>query len=65
MCNQVMYTILHDVDTKNLDIPAGFIHLPSLPEQVADEQPMKPSMSLETLVKGIDAVIEVLNTQKT
>jgi pyroglutamyl-peptidase len=63
LCNQVIYTLLHYLDTNKIDIPAGFIHLPSLPEQVADENPIKPSMNLQTLVKGIEVVIEVAKTK--
>ena len=60
LCNQVIYTILHHLKTNNIDIPAGFIHLPSLPQQVADGQPLKPSMDLQSLITGIEAAIEVV-----
>jgi pyroglutamyl-peptidase len=62
LCNQVIYTLLHHLDTNKIDIPAGFIHLPSLHEQVTEEQPIKPSMNLQTLVLGIETVIEFLKT---
>jgi len=62
LCNQVIYTLLHYLDTHKINIPAGFIHLPSLPSQIADEQPVKPSMELHTQVKGIEAVIRVVKT---
>lgn len=62
LCNQVIYTLLHYLDTHKINTPAGFIHLPSLPEQVVDEQPIKPSMELHTQVTGIEAVIEVIKT---
>ena len=64
LCNQVTYALLHHLDTKGKAIPAGFIHLPSLPEQIANEQPLKPSMNLETLVKGVKAAIEGIYTNK-
>lgn len=35
LCNQVLYSLLDYLSCSNLHIPAGFIHLPSLPEQVA------------------------------
>jgi pyroglutamyl-peptidase len=63
LCNQVIYTLLHYLDTHNKDIPAGFIHLPSLPEQVADEQPIKPSMNLETMILGVETVITTMITK--
>jgi pyroglutamyl-peptidase len=57
LCNQVIYSLLHYLDKHNLAVPAGFIHLPSLPEQVAQEQTNKPSMNLETMLVGMEAVI--------
>lgn len=60
LCNQVIYTLLHYMDIHNMEIPAGFIHLPSLPEQAAGEQPPKPSMNLETMVTGVKTAIEVI-----
>ena len=56
--NQVTYALLHHLDSQGKALPAGFIHLPNLPEQVANKQPLKPSMDLETLVKGVRAAIE-------
>jgi pyroglutamyl-peptidase len=60
LCNHVIYTLLYHLETHNMEIPAGFIHLPSLPEQVAGEQPPKPSMNLETMVTGVKTAIEVI-----
>jgi pyroglutamyl-peptidase len=60
LCNQVTYTLLHYLDKNNLAIPAGFIHLPSLPEQVAQDQPTKPSMNLDTMIIGMEAAINFL-----
>ena len=60
LCNQVIYILLHYLDKNDLAIPAGFIHLPSLPQQIAQEQPIKPSMSLETMIIGMEAIINCL-----
>jgi pyroglutamyl-peptidase len=57
LCNQVIYTLLHYLEKNNVAIPAGFIHLPSLPEQVSLEQPIKPSMNLDTMIIGMEAAI--------
>jgi pyroglutamyl-peptidase len=65
LCNQVIYTLLHYLDKNNLAVPAGFIHLPSIPEQVAQEQPIKPSMNLETMLIGMEAVINFLRSKLT
>ena len=60
LCNQVTYELLHYLTTHQLDIPAGFVHLPALPEQVTNAYPPMPSMALETMTCGIRAVIGTL-----
>ncbi len=60
LCNQVTYELLHYLTTHQLDIPAGFVHLPALPEQVTSAYPPMPSMALETMSCGIRAVIGAL-----
>jgi pyroglutamyl-peptidase len=60
LCNQVIYTLLHFLRTRDLVIPAGFIHLPALPEQAAQMKGSVPSMSLETMVQGIRFAIQVI-----
>ena len=60
LCNQVTYELLHYLTTHQLDIPAGFVHLPALPEQVTNAYPPVPSMALETMARGICAVIGAL-----
>jgi pyroglutamyl-peptidase len=57
LCNQVTYAVLDYLTVLNLPTPAGFIHLPSLPEQAARRDPLIPSMALETMVKGVRAAI--------
>lgn len=60
LCNQVMYEMLHYIHKFNLSTQAGFIHLPLLPEQVAGEIPLRPSMSLDAICKGVRIAIETL-----
>ena len=60
LCNQVMYEILHYIAKHKLSVSAGFIHLPQLPQQVINSTPPRPSMSLETIVQGITAVIQTI-----
>lgn len=53
LCNQVFYSSRYYsslVDNKNL---CGFIHLPSLPEQVVEKNQIIASMSLDTSLKAI------------
>lgn len=57
VCNHVMYGVLDYIARKELDILAGFMHIPFLPAQVVDK-PKKPSMSLTTLEEGITQAIQ-------
>jgi len=57
VCNHLMYRVLLFLDGSG--IPAGFIHVPYLPEQVADK-PNVPSMSLSDMIKGIETALLVL-----
>lgn len=50
LCNQVFYTLMNEISAASTHIPAGFVHLPALPEQAATAQKSIPSMSLETLL---------------
>ena len=63
-CNQIFYHLMHFVNKNNINIPAGFIHVPSLPEQVIEKN--IPSMSIDLIKKGIGIIInttiEVLTT---
>ncbi len=44
------------VEREKLGIPAGFIHVPKLPEQVVDTK--EPHMSLELIAKGLEIVVK-------
>jgi pyroglutamyl-peptidase len=61
LCNQVFYSLMDYLATHRMNQPAGFIHLPSLPEQVAGSDSPIPSMALETLIKGISLAIETIS----
>ena len=65
LCNQVLYMLLNFLSQRGLDVPAGFIHLPRLPEQAASQKKPAPSMSLETSLCGIKAVAEMLRETAT
>jgi len=61
LCNQVLYTLLaHLVKTKS-STPAGFIHLPPLPEQAVSAGMAIPSMSFAASLKGIELSIEIIS----
>lgn len=58
LCNQVMYAALHLIAVRGWRTRAGFVHLPALPEMVTT-RPM-PSMSLETMLTGLRAMLAVI-----
>ncbi len=54
VCNNLMYNVLRYIDDNNLDIKAGFIHVPFMSEQVDNEV---GSIPLDILLEGIiDAI---------
>ena len=55
-CNQIFYHLMDYAARENLCIPAGFIHVPKLPEQVLDTR--EPHMSLDLIAKGLEIVVE-------
>jgi pyroglutamyl-peptidase len=56
LCNAAMYTALHATAGERL--PAGFVHLPSLPDEVAGERVPPPSMPLATQIEGVRVALE-------
>lgn len=53
-CNHLFYGILHHLSVTGQAIPAGWIHLPHLPEVAALEHNLgAPSMSMATAAKGL------------
>ncbi|HBN82990.1 MAG TPA: pyroglutamyl-peptidase I, partial [Clostridiales bacterium] len=58
VCNHVMYGVLYKIQKEGLDMKAGFIHVPFIPEQVID-YPGKPSMSLNDIVKAVEVACKV------
>ena len=51
-----MYTALHAAASGCP--PAGFLHLPSLPEEVAGQATPQPSMPLATQIEGVRIALE-------
>lgn len=54
VCNQVFYALQHLLAMRSL--PAGFVHVPWLPEQAASRAG-QPSMALDTMVRGLRAAL--------
>jgi len=64
LCNFSLYTVLHalagiDALARGPAVPAGFIHLPYLPEMVAAHGREEPSMSLDLMVRAVEIALEV------
>ena len=59
VCNQLLYGVLHSIAVSGRATRAGFIHVPFIPEQVVDKAG-KPSMALETIIRGIEAALETI-----
>ena len=55
VCNQVFYGLMHFAATRGSAWRGGFLHVPCLPQQAADNT---PSMALDDIVKGIVIVLE-------
>lgn len=62
LCNEVMYVALHHLATsaRRRPVPCGFIHVPSLPEQVVGSTRPRPSMDAATTTRGVAAAIACL-----
>jgi pyroglutamyl-peptidase len=54
LCNAALYSALDIGD----GILAGFVHVPSLPDEAARQRPPQPSMTLETMVEGVRIAVE-------
>ncbi|MCB2202473.1 pyroglutamyl-peptidase I [bacterium] len=60
LCNQVFYTLMNTLSSREKSIPAGFIHLPALPEQAAQRDNPTPSMSFDMEQKALELLIQTL-----
>ncbi|HOB96428.1 MAG TPA: pyroglutamyl-peptidase I [Aquabacterium sp.] len=58
VCNQVMYGLLHAL-RRRPQVPAGFIHLPPLPQQAAAHPGSRP-LALDAQVRGLALVLDAL-----
>jgi len=58
LCNQVFYSSLYYLSLYENKSLCGFIHLPSLPEQVVEKNQIAPSMSLDTSLTAITIALQ-------
>lgn len=61
LCNQVTYALLHHAAMQRRKLPAGFIHLPSLPEQALHWGGAHASMSVASLAIGVTATLTAIS----
>jgi len=54
-CNQIFYHLMDYLAREGIDIPAGFVHVPRLPEQALRKR--TPSMSLELSARALEIVV--------
>jgi pyroglutamyl-peptidase len=60
-CNHLFYGVLHHLASSGQPVPAGWIHLPHLPEVAALEHNLgAPSMSVATAAKGLRLALTAL-----
>ncbi len=62
LCNQIFYSMMHYISTNELDIKAGFIHLPALPEQTASMEKLIPSLSLDLDRQALRIILSTLHS---
>jgi pyroglutamyl-peptidase len=60
LCNFTLYTTLHALAERRLDVPAGFIHLPYLPAMVAAHGLEEPSMDLPLMHRAVAIALAAL-----
>jgi len=65
LCNQAFYLVMDYSAGLKQPVPAGFIHLPSLPQQAARRTPPSPSMELGMTLKGIRLAVQAIATART
>ena len=59
VCNHIMYQTLHQTDTNDPQVKAGFMHIPFLPEQVLGQTDL-PSLTLAEIVRGVEASLRAI-----
>ena len=58
VCNDVMYTLLHQLSQLSDGVLGGFIHVPLSTEQAATRTGAVPSMDAGTASRGLQAIIQ-------
>jgi pyroglutamyl-peptidase len=65
LCNQTFYTTRHLLESRALDIPAGFIHLPLSPAMVVAAGLEQPSMDVPLMLRAVEIALRVVSAGGT
>ena len=60
VCNHLMYGVLYTIAKKYPSMRGGFMHVPFITSQVVNRPTNTPSLSLDTIVKGIEAACKAI-----
>ena len=60
VCNAMMYSVLHALNTAFPHIRGGFMHVPYATEQTVNQPAGTPGMNLRDIAAGIEAGIEAI-----
>ena len=58
VCNDLMYRMLHYINTHRLSATGGFIHVPFLPEQALSDA--VPSMPLDMIIQALQVALKTI-----
>ena len=62
LCNQTLYSTLHEIGRRSLALRAGFIHVPLLPSMVAGHGREEPSMDLPLMLRALQTALSITAT---
>ena len=57
VCNHLMYGVLYHINKSYPKMSGGFIHVPYIPEQVANQASSVPYMALADITRALEAAI--------
>ena len=57
VCNHLMYGVLYHINKAHPKMRGGFIHVPYIPEQVANQASNVPYMALADITRALEAAI--------
>lgn len=60
VCNHLMYGVLYYLSKNERDRRAGFIHVPFIPEQVANKESSSPSMSIVDITRALELAVKAV-----